>query len=254
MILEKELWTDKSISFLISDIVEYDMKEAGFSIIKERNLLPQETIEELNKIADKKARQRKIGLLQRGIENKHFREELARGFKEYRLWFGEANGLDDIDILAIKKDAIFVKKFCYNTECGNHIRFVEKNVYTAFMQFGSFEFYLKENGLDVKGLLNDNLELHQKGMLLIIHRVMKLLSQYEDIAAIKYVVKVMNDYKTYQLPVECYREFNSVNGYRLWQNDQESVVKDVGESYKYNLIIDYNYINILVPLLNLVMG
>ena len=254
MILEKELWTDKSISFLISDIVEYDMKDAGFSIIKERNLLPKETIEELANIADKKERQRKIGLLQRGAENKAFREELARGFKEYRLWFGEVNELNDEDVLAIKKDAIFVKKFCYHTEYGNHIKFVEKNVYTAFMQFGSFEFYLKESGLDVKGILNDHLELHQRGILQVIIRVMKLLSQYEDTAAIKYVVKVMNDYKTYQLPVEYYREFNSINGYRLWQNDQESVVKDVGESYKNNLIIDYNYINVLVPLLNLVMG
>lgn len=252
MILERELYTDKSITFLVSDIVEYDIREAGFSIIKERNLLPQEQIDEIARIQNKKDRHIKVGLVQRG--NKKLREDLTKGFKDFRVWFGEANQLTDDDILSVKKDAIFVKKFCYNTEYGDHIRFIEKNVYTAFMQFGSFEFYLKEDGLDVKGILNDNLELHVRGMLPIIRRVMVLLSQYDEEEALKYVVKTMNDYKFYRLPVECYREFNSVNGYRVWQNDDEQVVKSVGESYKNNLIIDYNYINILVPLLNIVMG
>lgn len=252
MILERELWTDKSISFLVSDIIEYDMREAGFSIIKERKLLPQDQIDEIASIPDKKTRHITVGKVQRG--NKKLREDMSQGFKDFRVWFGEANQLTDDDILSIKKDAIFVKKFCYNTEYGDHIRFIEKNTYTAFMQFGSFEFYLKENGLDVKGMQDDNLEPHINGILLIIQRVMKLLSQYEETEAVKYVVKVMNDYKYYRLPVECYREFNSVNGYRIWQNESETVVKDVGESYKENLIIDYNYVNILVPLLNVVMG
>lgn len=252
MILERELWTDKSISFLVSDIIEYDMREAGFSIIKERKLLPQNQIDEIAKIPDKKMRHIEVGKVQRG--NKTLREELARGFKDFRVWFGEANQLTDDDVLSVKKDAIFVKKFCYNTEYGDHIRFVEKNTYTAFMQFGSFEFYLKDNGLDVKGIQNDNLELHETGLLSIIYKFMKMMSQYEEKEATKYIVKVMNDYKYYQLPVECYREFNSVNGYRIWQNDNETVVKDVGESYKDQLIIDYNYVNILVPLLNIVMG
>ena len=54
MILERELWTDKSISFLVSDIVEYDMKSAGFSIIQERNLLPENEIHEIANIEDDK--------------------------------------------------------------------------------------------------------------------------------------------------------------------------------------------------------
>lgn len=252
MILERDSWTDKSISFLVSDIIEYDMQAAGFSIIKELKLQPPEIIEELENIKDKHFRSRRIGLLQRG--NKEFRDKLTKGFSTFRLWFGEANQLEDDDILSIKKDAIFVKKFCYNTEYGDHIRFVEKNVYTAFMQFGSFEFYLKDDGIDVKGMLDDTLKLHSSGLIPIVRKVMILLSQYEDKEAIKYIVKVMNDYKFYKLPVECYREFNSVSGYRIWQNDEETIVKSVGESYKTNLIIDYNYANILVPLLNLVMG
>lgn len=252
MILERDNWTDKSITFLISDIVEYDMKEAGFSIIKERGLLPQEQIDEIDSITDKKERKVKIGLIQRG--NKKLRDDMAKGFKDFRIWFGEVNQLTDDDILSVKKDAIFVKKFCFNTEYGNHIRFVEKNTYTAFMQFGPFEFYKTDTGIDVKGIINDNLALHEKGLLPIIFKVMTLLSQYEEESAIKYVTKIMNDYKFYRLPVECYREFNSMSGYRIWQNDNEAVVKDVGGSYKNNLIIDYNYVNVLIPILNIVMG
>lgn len=256
MILEKELWTDASITFLSSDIVEYDMKEAGFSIIRENRLLNSETIKELAELPNKDIRHRKIGLLERG--NRSLRQGMSNGFKQYRLWFGEANGLKDEDILSIKKDAIFVKKFCDNTEYGDYVKFAQKHVYYAFMQFtsnaGKFEFYLGSDSFDVKGLHDNNVVLHENGMIPVIKRVMSLLSQYDELGAKRYVVRVMNDYKKYKVPVEYYREFNSVSGYRLLQNDEEHVVREVGESYKTNLIIDYNYVNVLVPLLNIVMG
>ena len=251
-ILSRERYTDSSISFLISDIVEYDMKEAGFSIIKEKKLLPQSTIDEISKINDKYKRKVAIGKLERG--NTELKKGKANGFKEYRELFGETNGLKDEDILSIKKDAIFVKKFCYYTKFGEHVEFVEKNVYRAFMQFGQFEFYMNDEKIDVKGLVDENVAKHQNGMMLVIRRVMELLSIYDDVKALKYIVKIINQYKTYQLPVEYYREFNSTSGFRIIQLDNEQIVTDIGESYKENLIIDYNFVNVLVPLLNLVMG
>jgi hypothetical protein len=251
-IFSRERYTDSSISFLISDIVEYDMKEAGFSIIKEKKLLPQETIDKLSKIKEKQKRTVEIGKLERG--NKALKKGKSDGFKHYRELFGEANGLNDEDVLSIKKDALFVKKFCYYTKFDNYIEFVEKNVYRAFMQFGPFEFYLGDNGVDVKGLVDDNVDKHKDGMMVVIKKVMELLSTYDDVKAIKYVVKIIDQYKSFKLPVDYYREFNSTSGYRIIQLDQEQIVHDVGESYKTNLIIDYNFVNVLVPLLNLVMG
>lgn len=250
-ILSKERYTDSSISFLISDIVEYDMKEAGFSVIQQNKLLPQE---EIDSLYQKTKEQRKIAIGKIERKNKALVKAKAEGLRQYRELFGEANNLKDEDILSIKKDAIFVKRYCYNTKFGDYIEFREKNAYQAFMQFGPFEFYMNDSGVDVKGLIDSNVEKHQDGMMTVIHRVMKMLSEYNEIGAIKYVVKTIDLYKTYQLPVNYYREFNSTSGFRIIQLDEETIVRDVGESYKNQLIIDYNFVNILVPLLNLVMG
>ena len=40
-VLERTSWTDKSIDLLVHDIIEYDMRDGGLSIIKEEKLLPQ---------------------------------------------------------------------------------------------------------------------------------------------------------------------------------------------------------------------
>ena len=243
---------DKSINFLSSDIIEYDMREAGFSVIQQNHLLPEKEIKRLKKFP-KEQRTIEIGKLER--KDKALKQGKAKAFQYYRELFGSTNELTNEDILSVKKDAIFVKKYCYKTTFGDFVEFREKNVYKAYMHFGSFEFYLTYDGrIDVKGLSDNNVPKHEKGMLQCIRQIMELFCQYDTKRAIKYIVKIIDMYKFYELPVDYYREFNSLSGYRLLQNDEEVVVYNVGESYKNQLIIDYNFMNVLVPILNLVLS
>lgn len=62
-ISSKANYTSKEILFVYnSRIDEYDMKSAGFSIIKQNNLLPAETIHQLERL-DKQTRNIEIGKL-----------------------------------------------------------------------------------------------------------------------------------------------------------------------------------------------
>ena len=66
------------------DMLEYDMKEGGYSIIREESLLTKDEIEELSHYT-KDERHVKIGKLQRG--NPDLSKNLQNGFRKYRLLF-----------------------------------------------------------------------------------------------------------------------------------------------------------------------
>ena len=129
-ILTKSLWTDPA-DFIISDIYEYDMKRGGLSVIKEYSLLPQDEIEKLEK-EEKKTATINIGKL----HNKHtgLASKMNEGFMKARLLFGELNELQDSDIISIKKDAIFTRKYCDIQQITDNILFREENAYDAFVR------------------------------------------------------------------------------------------------------------------------
>lgn len=249
-ILQRDNWTTQEFDFIISDIIEYDMKRAGLSIIKEKKLLDDETIMQLEKM-DKHLADERVGKMQ--ISNKELRDSLKAGFVEYRLKFGEANELEDKDIISVKKDAIFVKRYCEVTEFDTHVKFVEKNHYEAFMKLQNMEFYYDPEKLDVKGLHKDNEALHKDYMIGMIHGFIRHLSMSDIARARDYLVRFMDDYKKLRLPVGYYREFNSDSGYLMGVGDSVIRVGDVGEDCKRELRGEYNYLNVLVPLLNFVV-
>lgn len=251
MILERTNWADPS-DLIISDIYEYDMKSGGLSIIQEKKLLSDQEIKKILSM-DKHDAHKYIGNLQRTNDKIKLIEKVY--FKEFRLLFGEINGLKDEDIVAIKKDAIFTRKYCSITQIGEYVQFREKNHYQAFLRLPKKElFWDGDNGkIDVKGLSDEKVELHRDYILKDISSIIGILSMYDyDTAKLK-LVRLMNDYKTLQLPIEYYREFNPESCYRQIFGDRIlSIHEDVGEYYKKDLIIEYNYLNVLVPLLSLI--
>lgn len=248
-ILRRDNWTTQEFDFIISDIIEYDMKRAGLSIIKEKKLLDEETIRELEKM-DKHLADEKVGKMQ--INNKFLRDSLKEGYVEYRLKFGEANGLQNSDIISVKKDAIFVRRYCEYTEFDSHIKFVEKNHYEAFLRLQNMELYYNPDKLDVKGLHKDNQPLH-KDMISMLHTFIRHLSMSDITRTRDYLVKFMDDYKHLRLPVGYYREFNSDSGYLLNMGDGVIRVDNVSDEYKRDIRVEYNYLNVLVPLLSFVV-
>ena len=102
---KRSLYRNKDYDFIFgSDIVEYDIRSAGLSLIKYYDLLPQKTIDFLEGM-EKDARNKQIGMIQR--DDPVFKERLKESFVNIRKVFFETNDIQDNEILAIKKDAIF---------------------------------------------------------------------------------------------------------------------------------------------------
>lgn len=248
-ILTKSLWTDPA-DFIISDIYEYDMKRGGLSVIKEYSLLPQEEIEKLEK-EEKKTSTINIGKLHH--KHKGLATKMNEGFMKARLMFGEMNELEDSDIISVKKDAIFTRKYCGVNQLTENILFREKNAYDAFIRLGKIEFYWNPNKMDVKGINDDKLIGH-KELLDFISRIIQFMVRYDNKSALRQMIKVMDDYKKRRLPIGFYREFNADSKFIFMMNEDTILQLDnIGEEHIGELKIEYNYLNILVPLMNLLL-
>lgn len=263
-ILERTSWTDKSIDLLIHDIIEYDMRDGGLSLIKEEKLLPQYMINQFDQMKKGLDRNAAIGKL-RHSKVKEFAEVPAKQaelFKKYRLLFGEMNELSDEDILSIKKDAIFTKKFCYQLKLGEFVEFAEKHVYQAFMALEvqnpngrkRLEFYWSEDGhIDVKGIEDKTLEKYHKDYTLkVLWKVMRYLVDFDTKGAINYLVKFMDDYKMLRLNTEYYRTFNEDSIFPVTFNGKQALWDQIGPDLLKSTDISYNYLQIYTNVLNLI--
>jgi DNA polymerase III epsilon subunit-like protein len=111
---------------------------------------------------DRKRRHIQIGLYKR--DDKEISKKENGALVEMRKWFFEQNGLQEEDILSIKRDAIFTLKRCHVTENDN-IQFVEKNIYTSYYHLNNYEFFYNNELIHVKGIDDEMLELHKEYML-----------------------------------------------------------------------------------------
>ena len=168
---KKHLYLNKDIENIVSkEIIEYDIKSAGFNLIKRFKLLSDSQINYLESL-NRESRHRAIGLIER--DDKSLSEKLNKCFEKVRKEFFEANDIDEDEILSIKKDAIFCLKRCHNLQFDN-VEFVEKNVYTSYYYLAKNEFYVGNNTLDVKGISDDKLTLHRDYMVDFLFNIFKM--------------------------------------------------------------------------------
>ena len=243
---EKELYVNDNIPYIFNTFIyEYDMKEAGFSIIKDYMLLDIDTINKL-KAMSKHDRAIKIGKLQR--KDKTLSDGLKVGFVDCRQQFITSNNLEDNDIISIKKDALFVKKRCKNCEFLNNILFRVKNTYTSYIRLEKVELYYSPERLDIKGISDDMVELHADGILGFIRKVFRTIETGTEIDVIRYIISFIDKYKAKKLPISYYREFNSRSLYTRIDTDDfyENYIDDIDM-----LNIRYNYDNIIIPILQI---
>lgn len=272
-ILERTVWIDKSVDLYVGELIEYDMREGGFSIIQKEKLLPDKMIENL-KLLTKKERHEAIGKLAYNKEYRHIPKLVTEKFAPYRIRFGEMNGLVDDDIFYIRKDAVCVKKYCYETHICDFIEFREKKVYNCFIRIeppykekdafarpNTLEFYWSSetNEVDVKGIKDDVLTYHRDGILLIVSNFMRYLYSLNYDGALRYIISVMDAYKQgfgerqdCIHPEKFYRRFDSSSKYHVWYNGAVLEVDDIGIDMIPMCDKAYNYRNILVPMLNFV--
>ena len=248
---ERDLYTTKDVEYIISKrIIEYDIKSANVNLCRYYNLLPEEELEKIEAM-DKHNRVVYIGKLQK---DKTFANKLSKAFENIRKQFFIANGINDSDILSIKKDAIFiVGKRCRNTNFGN-ITFVEKNVYSSYHKLNGLEFYYSggEDRLDVKGIDDKSLYLYQK-FINILKRLFRYLERGQKEEFVRFIKDFTKNYKDKKLSYEYYKEFKPKGTYTLIQDDANKnmvfSLDSIDASIDEKLCINYNYMAYILPII-----
>jgi hypothetical protein len=254
-ILKNHNWTNKDIFNLrLTPIREYDMKDAGFSIIKLAKIFDKETIEWLTRL-DKQKRNIAIGKMQK--ENPEITNILMDGFIQARLDFAKANDIADDDVLSIKKDAIFlINKIATNLKFGE-IEFVHKNKYSSYYFLNDKEFYYSSWNkiLTTKGLGSHIIDCQKNFFLNDLRKIMFSAERCNQ----KDLVRILKEYRTNflkkELKLETYREMNQDNSFRI--NEQIGglpvLLDDISENERDILDVSYNYIAYLIPLISLLV-
>ena len=228
---KKTTWVNPNIDYLFNeDIVEYDISDAGFNIIKQFNLLPANEIKELSMIPKGIKRHIAVGLKQK--ENKAFSKALLDKFAEVRKTFIDVNNITDNDIITVKKDALFITKQPRKTEFGL-IQFKPKNRYTSYIAFPTidkdFEIFYNsmDNIMDIKGMSEVSINKHRLYTIETLKKFINLLEEHDSSIKRKYRMFI-DKYKWNQIDDEYYLEFNN-------------------KSFEINKL--FNYQNLWIPLL-----
>lgn len=237
-------YTNKNYPLVVgSQIYEYDIESAGFNLLTKYNLIDKRTATRLSKL-NKVARQRAIGNLCR--KNKELTNNLNLAFIDIRKSFFEANQLQENQVYSIKKDAVFTFKPCVTTQFDN-VNFRIKNIYNSALLLNNLEIYSNKEKIDVKGISDQLVKLHENYMCDLIHTYLLMMENSKKSKLIKFMMDVNWFYKNREFPVEMYREFNRESRYR-WRENEQIMFEDIGDLDM--LDIRYNYLNVLIPLQN----
>ena len=252
-IVEHTLWKNdnfinRNILFLFNkEITEYDMKEAGFSLIQEFKLLPESMINKL-KTYGKDERKIKIGDLQR--DNEKLKNDMKEAFAQARKIFMEMNKLEPNDIITVKKDAIITCKICNHTKLGKYIDFRPKHTYTSYIQLDKrLELYYSPYDFAVKGIGDDKLQYHEEYMIHFLKLYFRKMESEDRSTVIGFVRRFIDRYKRRELNVGYYRQFDTKSEYHvIGSND---TFTEFWEEDKDDLDISYNFLKVLIKLIKI---
>lgn len=246
-----DTYLNKNIPYLFNyDITEYDLKDAGYSISKEYKLLSNEKLDYLKSLPKKK-RTVQLGLYQR--EDSIFKENLKIGFRKARQIFFESNNILERELLSIKKDAIFLNRLCNNREFG-YLNFRPKNTYTSYLYLktdngGTLELYYNKDKIDVKGISESKIELHENYMMKFLNTFFQKMESNTPKEVLQWLCRFISKYKRRDLETGYYRTFNNRSIIELLDNDVVDFIYEEDKSD--NIEIGYNYFNILMKLVKM---
>lgn len=252
-------WLNKERNLILNaEIIEWDIASGNTSIMKENRLASRSIISELEHM-NKQDRVVAVGKIMR--KNKDFSKKLEEGFNDAVNKFIENNDISkDLDILSIKRDAVYlVNKSVYYPDVGEHIHFVPKNIYHAYMNLGGKEFYFKRTiqgeSIDVKGMNDKLLPKHRNGINNLLLQVINLLEKMDDTEAHEYMHEFVDAYKKRELDLDYYRAYNEESKFYVDIGEDETVMFDViTEDMLDSVDIRYNYSNIILPLIELMVA
>lgn len=246
-IWERHNYTNHDIGMIINgEIIEYDIKAAGMNLAREFGYIDEKILDKLAEL-DKKTRNVRLGLLKK--KNEQISKKENEAFIKARKLFIVTNKLDVEDIVAIKKDAIFVSRRCNERKFGN-IEFVPKNKYTSYMELNTLEFYYNSSQLDIKGIGDVVYEQHENYMIEFFKTYFSLMELNNKSKLIDYVTNFVYRYKSRLLDLRYYRELNVQSTYRLNIIVEKNIygLDNIDNSSFDCVDISYNYFKYLVPI------
>jgi len=247
----QHLYVNESIGLIKSIIREYDMREAGFNLIREYGLLKQSKIDYLENNFTKQERNIEIGKLQ--SKDKNLAKNMMEAFRKARVEFCKLNDIENGDILSIKKDAIFIiKKQCKNLKLTDNIEFSMKNRYSSYCNLNKMEFYYSvwNDSFDIKGATNK-----EHPLLFDICSIIKYNEKSNKELIFKKLQKLRMDYLERKLSVEYYRELNPNNSFKLLDHHTNYALylDNTNEQFLDQIDISYNYVNFIIPLISILI-
>lgn len=252
---KKTVYTDTNRDVVIGDsIVEYDIRSAGFNIIKHFKFIPEEKIEELSQMA-KHDRHIAIGKLMKN--DKELMKNMKKGFMACRKIFFATNDISDERVLSIRKDAIFLIGMKPKHTVFDNIEFIEKNTYDSYFYLNGKEFYMNRELCDVKGIKDEMAARHRAHMLDAFRELTTLMQMADISRQVRFMKEFAVAYRRRELDIGYYRELNQTSLYRPIEK-----IEVLGQSMGYNdcnlplemIDIRYNYLNYIVPLYKLITG
>ena len=224
-----------------NDVVEWDIHSANTSLMSYYNLQPEKVIHKILGMA-KSQRVIAVGKLMR--KDREFAKNLEQSFNKIVQEFMDTNQLTWDDIVSVKKDAVFVKNHKITQSDFGDVHFIPKNQYKHVLLLPKYEFYLSDKAIDVKGIPDEKLPLHENGMLYFVRNVMSLASNPMKLHS--FFREYVEAYKQKELDYDAYREFNSDSLFKIlgeYPMDSETLLDDEID----DLDISFNYMNVVLP-------
>lgn len=257
MLYNKDLYIAPVNNVIGRDIKEWDISKANISILRYLGILSKSDYEYLYN-ADKLFRQIQVGMMQKDSK---IANSLSGGFRMARKLFFDSNGIQDYEVLSIKKDAIYLidkipsnTSFYSDTGC---IEFVSKNEYTSYYRLAKIEYYFKysnqEERIDVKGISDNMVEVHRPFMIDFLSYIFIMMQKNMVLDAIKILKDFMNEYLYLKLNSGFYRELNNRSMYRTKYefNDIPTYLEEVYMvDDKIDISFNYGVLNELFQILS----
>ena len=175
---------------------------------------------------------------------------LKQGFKEARHMFCEANDIKERDILAIKKDALFLIDRNPSKVSFDNIEFKLKNTYESYYNLANMEFYyttINEEKIDVKGMSDESIYLHKRYMYDLFCYIFKEALKGSNIDLVNLIREISENYLSGEYGLEFFREFNSRSLFRtnyvignktyyLNSLDDYVSIKDINPIWNYSIL------------------
>lgn len=210
--------------YISGRIIEYDIKSANISILRQSNYIDESYYRYLFQMP-KFDREKEIGLLIQS--DKRYYDVTSEGISKYKVLLGSHNSIQIQEIVRVANDAVYINrsKDLVYTKFDDYIEFKQKTIFNvSLVLLGKIIIFCKFNtdgtlDIDVKGL-GKNQYYHQDYMLTTIATVIHLAERSSLEDALNFLSRFIDDYIHLNLDVGYYREFDDQSFFRLKYYDK----------------------------------